>query len=43
MVDLEKLELEEDVLLLRKPFRALELARAVRTALDARNVPAWNA
>jgi signal transduction histidine kinase len=37
-----QLELQEDVLLLRKPFSALELARVVRASLDGRNVPAWN-
>ena len=31
-----RLELDEDVILLRKPFGAGELARAVRSALDAR-------
>jgi two-component system cell cycle sensor histidine kinase/response regulator CckA len=34
-----RLELDEDVILLRKPFGAIDLARAVRSALDARRVP----
>jgi signal transduction histidine kinase/ActR/RegA family two-component response regulator len=34
-----RLELDEDVLLIRKPFDVMELARAVRSALDARRVP----
>jgi signal transduction histidine kinase/ActR/RegA family two-component response regulator len=34
-----QLELDEDVMLLRKPFSALELARAVRSALDLRREP----
>ena len=32
-----RLEMDGDVILLRKPFTPYELARAVRTALDARN------
>jgi hypothetical protein len=35
-----QLELDEDVMLLRKPFSALDLARAVRSALDLRRAPA---
>ena len=34
-----QLELDEDVMLLRKPFSALDLARAVRSALDLRREP----
>ena len=34
------LELDEDVIVLRKPFDAMELARVVRSALDARRLPA---
>ena len=34
-----RLELDEDVLLLRKPFGAADLARAVRSAIDMRRVP----
>ena len=35
-----RLELDEDVVLIRKPFGAIGLARAVRSALDARRMPA---
>jgi signal transduction histidine kinase/ActR/RegA family two-component response regulator len=38
-----RLELDENVILLRKPFGAIDLARAVRSALDARRVPATHA
>jgi hypothetical protein len=34
-----QLELDEDVTMLRKPFSALELARTIRTTLDARRAP----
>jgi CheY-like chemotaxis protein len=34
-----QLELDDDVTLLRKPFSALDLARTIRTTLDARRVP----
>ena len=34
-----QLELDDDVMLLRKPFSGLDLARAVRSALDARTAP----
>ncbi|MEO8334193.1 MAG: ATP-binding protein [bacterium] len=34
-----QLGLDEDVMLLRKPFSGLDLARAVRTALDVRRAP----
>jgi two-component system cell cycle sensor histidine kinase/response regulator CckA len=34
-----QLELDDDVTLLRKPFSAHEVARTVRTALDARRAP----
>jgi signal transduction histidine kinase len=34
-----QLELDDDVMLLRKPFSALALAQAVRSVLDARSAP----
>jgi signal transduction histidine kinase len=34
-----QLELDEEVTLLRKPFSALDLARTIRTVLDARRAP----
>ena len=34
-----QLELDEDVTTLRKPFSALDLARTIRTTLDARRTP----
>jgi CheY-like chemotaxis protein len=34
-----RLELDDDVILLRKPFGAADLARAVRSALDTRRAP----
>ena len=34
-----RLELDEEVIMIRKPFDAIDLARAVRFALDARRTP----
>jgi hypothetical protein len=34
-----QLELDEDVLLVRKPFSARDLARVVRSSLDGRRTP----
>jgi CheY-like chemotaxis protein len=34
-----QLGLDDDVMLLRKPFGALDLARAIRTVLDVRPAP----